>query len=308
MNALRKLWTPAPPVAWLIGAITVAHLTFGLVVAAVGGVAGKPALLVDFLRFPGALYLVGASVTGFWLSMRCWQQFSKTDLLRQAWLLIMLAAGANAVGSLCTQVVGAYTPLNPLMHTATGWPAPAIKLFGRLGLLVGGPFQLTLLACGLSFVLRAYRRSGLFPHLGRWIWLLAAALMLYTVHEAKLLQALLRTGQVSGGFQILGWPSDPLLIVLLFEAACILRPVLGTGWGLIAKCWGAFAAGIVLHALGDILLIAGSQGDVSGAVRMVGWYAWFLAAAAYALGPAYQLEAFRQVLQGSRDKNARRAA
>lgn len=308
MNALRKLWSPAPPAAWWIGAITAAHMALALAVALTAWLAGKPALLADFLRYPGALFLVGASGAAFWLSLRCWQQFSKTDLLRQAWLLIMLGAGSSLVGSLFTQVLGAYTKLNPLMYTATGWPAPAIKLFGRVGLLLNGPFQMTLLACGLSFVLRAYRRSGLFPHLARWIWLMAGALMLYTVHEAKLLQALLRTGKVSAGFQILGWPSDPLLIVLLFEAACILRPVLGTGWGLIARCWGAFAAGIMLRALGDILLMAAFQGNLPEPARTLGWVAWFLAAAAYALGPAYQWEAFRQILEGSRTADARRAA
>ena len=308
MNVLRKLWTPAPPVPWLIGAITIAHLALSLAVALVAWLTGKPALLAGFFRYPGALFLVSVSAAGFWLSLQCWQQFSKTDLLRQAWLLIMLAAGASLVGNLCSQVLGAYTPLNPLMHTATGWPAPAIRLFGRVGLLLSGAFQMALVACGLSFVLRAYRRSGLFPHMARWVWLLAGALTLYTVHEARMVQALLRTGKVTGGFQILGWPSDPLLIVLLFEAFCILRPVLGTGWGLIARCWGAFAAGIVLHALGDVLLTAAWQGDLPEAARTLGWYALFMAAAAYALGPAYQLEAFRRVLQGGRDANARRAA
>jgi len=308
MNRLRNLWTPTPPVPWLIGAITAAHLAFGLAVAMSAWLATKPVLLADFLQYPGALSLAAASAAGFWLSLRCWLQFSKNDLLRQAWLLIMLAAGADLVGSLCSRVLGAYTPLNPLMHTMTGWPSPAIKLLGRAGLLLRGPFQMALLACGLSFVLRAYRRSGLFPNLARWTWLLAGAWLLYTVHEAKLLQALLHTGKVSGGFQILGWPSDPLLIVLLFEAACILRPLLGTGWGLIARCWGAFAAGIALHALGDILLTAASQGSMSEPVRSIGWYAWFLAGAAYALGPAYQLEAFRRVLQSSRYVKPRRAA
>jgi hypothetical protein len=305
MNALRKLWTPAPALPWLIAAITAAHLAMALVMAIAAWLAGKSVLLADFLRYPGALFLVSASATGFWLSWRCWQQFSKSDLLRQAWLLIMWAAGAQLLGSICTQVLGAYTHLNPLMYTGTGWPAPAIRLFGRVGLLMNGPFQMTLLACGLSFVLRAYRRSGLFPHLARWVWLLAAVLVMYTVHEAKLLQTLLRSGKASGGFQVLGWPSDPLLIVLLFEALCILRPVLGTGWGLIAKCWGAFAAGIALHAMGDILLW---QGLLPEQARALGWFAWFLAGAAYALGPAYQLEAFRQVLHGGRDANARRAA
>jgi hypothetical protein len=305
MNALRKLWTHAPPVPWIVGAIAVAHLAVGLAVACVSWLARKPALMADFLRYPGALFLVSASGAGFWLSMRCWQQFSKADLLRQAWLLTMLAAGASVVGNAFSLILGAYTPLNPLMHTLTGWPAPAIKAFARVGLLLGGPFQMALLACGLSFVLRAYRRSGLFPHLARWIWLLGAVLMLYTVHEAKLLQALLRTGHVSGGFQMLGWPSDPLLIVLLFEAVCILRPVLGTGWGLIAKCWGAFAAGIALHALSDILI---SVGGLPEAAHTLAWFAWFLAGAAYVLGPAYQLEAFRRVLQGGRDASERRAA
>jgi hypothetical protein len=308
MNALRRLWTPAPPLTWLVAAITAAHVTIALVVAVVAWLTGKDVLLADFLRFPGALFQVSGSAVGFWLSWLCWRQFSKTDLLRQAWLLIMWAAGAQCAGALCTQVLGAYTHLNPLMYTSTGWPAPAIKLFGRMGLLMAGPFQMTLLACGLSFVLRAYRRSGLFPHLARWSWLLAALMVLYTVHEAKLVQMLLRTGKVNSGFQVLGWPSDPLLIVLLFEALCILRPVLGTGWGLIAKCWGAFAAGIALHAASDILLWATWQGSPSELARTLGWFASFLAIAAYALGPAYQLEAFRQVLQGRRDYDSRRAA
>ncbi len=308
MSTLRKLWTPAPPLPWLVAAITAAHLAIALVIAAASAPTGKGALFADFLRYPGALFLVGANAIGFWLSWRCWQQFSKSDLLRQAWLLITWAAGARWLGALLMQVLGAYTHLNPLMYTSTGRPAPAIALFGRVGLLMNGPFQMTLLACGLSFVLRAYRRSGLFPHLARWIWLLGAALVLYTVHEAKLVQALLETGHVRGGFQVLGWPSDPLLIVLLFEALCILRPVLGTGWGLIAKCWGAFAAGIALHAAGDILLWAAWEGSPPELAHTLGWFAWFLAGAAYTLGPAYQLEAFQRVLEGTRDANARRAA
>jgi hypothetical protein len=80
----------------------------------------------------------------------------------------------------------------------------------------------------------------------------------------------------------------------------------GTGWGLIARCWGAFAAGIALHAIGDIL--ASWQGNAPDSFNALGWFAWFLAGAAYALGPAYQLEAFRQVLEGSRAADARRAA
>jgi|SRR5579871_3044805 len=305
MNVPRKLWPEGSSIAWVAGAITIVHLAIGILLAIIGRLAGRPSMVTTFFLYPGALFLVSAGVAGFWLSLQCWRHFSKNDLLRQAWLLIMLAAGADLIGALFTQVLGAYSRLNPLMHTATGWPATAIKLFGRVGLLLGGPFQMALLACGLSFVLRAYRRSGLFPHMGRWVWLLAGALTVYTVHEAKLVQTLLRTGKVSGGFQVLGWPSDPLLIVLLFEAVCILRPVVGTGWGLIAKCWGAFAAGIVLHALGNILTTPGSLPENT---HMAGWYAMSLAAVAYVLGPAYQLEAFRRVLQDGRNANARRAA
>jgi hypothetical protein len=308
MSALRKFLTPAPPLPWRIGAVTGAHLSIGIVMAAVAWLAGRPTLLADFFRYPGAIFLVGANAAGLWLSWLCWRQFSRNDLLRQAWFLIMLAASARLLGSLCSQVLGAYTHLNPLMYTSTGWPAPAIRVFGRVGLLLGGPFQMTLLACGLSFVLRAYRRSGLFHHLARWTSLLAGVLILYTVHEARLLQGLLRTGQASAGFQLFGWPNDPLLIVLLFEAVCILRPVLGTGWGLIAKCWGAFAAGIALQAVGDILLWVPWQSSMSELSRTLGWCAWFVAGAAYALGPAYQLEAFRRVLQGGRDAKTRRAA
>jgi len=53
MNALKKLWTPAPPVPWLLGAITLAHLAFGIGVAVVAKAAGKPDLLANFYRYPG---------------------------------------------------------------------------------------------------------------------------------------------------------------------------------------------------------------------------------------------------------------
>jgi hypothetical protein len=95
-------------------------------------------------------------------------------------------------------------------------------------------------------------------------------------------------------YEMISWTSDPLLIVLLLEAICV-GLVLDMGWGLIARCWGAFVDAIVFTALGNVWIWATWTGLVPRPVDAIGWFIWFPAAAAFALGPAYQVEAFRRV-------------
>jgi len=70
------------------------------------------------------------------------------------------------------------------------------------------------------------------------------------------------------------------------------------GWGLIARCWFSFTAAIFLTSLGDIGLWAWSKGFLSHGFEAASWYVWFLASAAYALGPAYQLKAMLHATTG----------
>ena len=59
----------------------------------------------------------------------------------------------------------------------------------------------------------------------------------------------------------------------------------------------AFAAAIALTALGDIGIWATWNGYLPWPWSSMGWYVWFLASGAYALGPAYQVHAFRSIIR-----------
>ena len=70
------------------------------------------------------------------------------------------------------------------------------------------------------------------------------------------------------------------------------------GWGLIPRCWLAFTAAIFLTSLGDMGLWAVTEGYLPPALVALSWHIWFVAAACFALGPAYQLQAIVQATRG----------
>ncbi len=70
------------------------------------------------------------------------------------------------------------------------------------------------------------------------------------------------------------------------------------GWGLIPRCWLAFTAAIFLTSLGDMGLWAVTEGYLPPAPVALSWHIWFVAAACFALGPAYQLQAIVQATRG----------
>ncbi len=91
-------------------------------------------------------------------------------------------------------------------------------------------------------------------------------------------------------FEAASWPVDPLLWFLLAEALLLRRSAGEMGGGSVARCWKSLAAGVMLVALGDILLLAWRMGYVPWPYSAIEWYVWLPAGAAFALAPAYQLE------------------
>jgi TRAP-type mannitol/chloroaromatic compound transport system permease small subunit len=87
------------------------------------------------------------------------------------------------------------------------------------------------------------------------------------------------------------WLSDPLLSLLLIEAILVRRSVIRMGQGLVAKCWGMFVLAIVVTSAGDAAIWASSHNLLSESITALSWYIWFVAAAAFASAPAYQLAA-----------------
>jgi hypothetical protein len=303
-----KKFRALPSIPRLILAVTAFLLAMGLGAGIAWWRTGHAAIIRVFFQYPGAIFIVGASAAELWLCCYCWRQFSRGEIMRRAWFLIMLAAGAHFTGMVFSQFLGVDSYLNPIMYCDVPWVDTAAEHFRQIGILIGGPLQMALLACGLALVLRTYRRAGLLPRLSSSDWFLVTVLAIYTMREAWQVVYFVRAGSVVTVYEALSWPSDPLLIVLLFEAICIRRSVLGMGRGLIAKCWGAFAVGIAMTALGDIGLWATWNGYLSKPLAAASWYVWFLWSAAYALGPAYQVEAFRRVRQTAHQAAARRAA
>ncbi len=90
---------------------------------------------------------------------------------------------------------------------------------------------------------------------------------------------------------ITNWITDPLLCPLLFQAIFIRRAVTNMGGGLIGKCWGAFTAAIFITSVGEMELWATAYDYLPWPLSSLVWYVWFLASAAYVMGPAYQVEA-----------------
>lgn len=256
----------------------------GAVCVLASSLTGDEALIRAFFAGPGSVFLVACGALQLWLAARCWRRFSAGDLLRPAWLLITLSAGAQLAGVLLTHAMGA---------RSHGDAARLTTVLHDLGQFCN-PLYMGLLAAGLFAVLRTCRRQGMLGRLRALDWLLVSGVIAYTAN-------FLSTVASAQGFDsriILSWTSDPLLCVLLLEAILIRRSASTMGWGLISRCWLSFTAAIFLTSLGDFGLWAWSKGYLPPALVACSWFVWFLAAAAYALGPAYQLMAMLRAERG----------
>jgi hypothetical protein len=280
------------PICWSSGILlcTGVYLAMGLLALAAWGVSGNLAWVEDFFRIPGTLLLVWLASVECWLSMRAWRQFAPGEPLRRVWLLMAGASGCGLLGSLQVQVLSARSGLNPLLHV-DGWWSESIALSLRqAGQTLGGPIRFALLAAAVWWALKIYRRAGF---LGRLNWLnfiCLAAVGLYVGLEAFDLSAALRAGKRPGLAEMMNWPTDPLLWLLLAEAMLLLRSVDEMGPGMIGRTWKALSVAVFLTSLGDFSLWATNYGYLPWPWSSITWYIWLPAAAAFAMAPAYQLE------------------
>ena len=290
--------TPAS-IPQLVLFATLVQMALGIAALLSWQITGVIAIVVDFFHYEGAMFFVLAGAAEVCLSYFCWRQFSNGESLGMAWRWIVGASVAHFTGAVLSQILGIESYLNPLVyaHIAIGLRPILIESIRQIGLIFGGPIQMVLLARGLWLLLRVYRQAGLFFRLTRSDWFMIAVLTAYTVSEAWQVAGLLKAGKTFTVHEAILWASNSLLIVLLIEAICIRRSLLSMGWGLIARCWAAFAAAIAFTALGDIGIWATWNGYLPWPWNSMGWYVWFLASGAYALGPAYQVQAFRSIIR-----------
>lgn len=199
--------------------------------------------------------------------------------MNSAWALILLSFVCRFSGDLLT-------------HALSVNSNQELK---EIGQVIGGPGSMVLLVIGLLLVLRVYRRLGMLARLRTLDYALLVAVIAYTLRFTyDLLRMLVEAPAPVTALKAINWLSDPLLSLLLFEAIFIRRSVIQMGLGLISRCWGAFTAGIFFTSVGDMGIWAVAQGYLQWPQSSITWYVWFLASAAYALGPAYQAKAMSQ--------------
>jgi hypothetical protein len=292
----RNPSSPWPAAEWaracvrFIQVFTATYLAAGLVALVAWRITGNVSWVEYYFRVPGAFVLVFLAAASLVLCRRVQREFSPAQPMYRAWRLIVISTVCDLTGALFTQFLSVPMALNPLAHTS--WWSPALAAWLRqFGQSAGGSLRFAFLAAGLFQALRVYRKSGFLAGLTVPDWALLAAAGAYIVREATDLIYALRLGKHPAPAEVLGWPTDPLLWILLAESILLYRSVHQMGPGWIGRCWQAFSLGISFIVLGDVAIWATAYGFLPWPWSSIGWYLWLPAAAAFALAPAYQLDA-----------------
>jgi hypothetical protein len=266
------------------------YLAIGLISFAAWQVTGNAGWVNDYFRTPGALLFVFLSAVQFWFSRRALDHFSAGEPMRMAWICITASAGFDLAGAILVQILAQDSALNPF-RLAEWWSRQTGDELRRVGLMMGGTCRFAMLALGLWFALRAYRRSGLLGRLKLLNWLGLSAMGVYVVEELVEINGILHKGAPVPFNVMVGWPVDPFLWLLLAQAMLLYRSAQQMGPGWITRCWNAMALGVFFVLLGDVMQWAGVWGYLSWPWAGLQWYLWPVAGAAFALAPMYQLEA-----------------
>lgn len=274
-------------IVWLVAAM---QLAFGLAALALWAFRVNAGFFTSSFPLQSSVFLLIYAVLGYLLSLACWGQFESGEPLRWTWLLIASGSGCRVIGLVVSNFVSGFA-------TGSIWPDPAsgarrAAALREMGSSFGGPLNMVLLAAGLLVVVCLYRKVGLLRRLtgSDWIPLSLVGLFLGSqLVEFARWNATLR--EPATILKWISWIMDPLLGLLLLEALLLRRAIVNSGGGLIARCWRAYAAAIFLTSVGNAGTWAVNSGLLPWRYQYFNSLIWFLAAIAFALGPAHQIEA-----------------
>lgn len=292
-------WRAQPATVRWIATLTALHLGAGAVAVAVWVATGSLFWILSYLRYAGAAFVVGLALAEAVLSVRAFLGFSRGDALRPAWLLISIAASARLAGFVLAEIFSAGPGLTSPRFIAQPAPWLPLSTTHRAGLALAGPVALLLLSPALALVGRAYDRHGLSGELRVMDWLALGVASFLMVNDTwdGIRWTLAREAPLDL-YRALGFVVDPLLLVLLFQALTLRRAAQTMAGGLIGRCWSAYSAAVFLTVLGCLGQWAVNYGYLPRPVAVPTWFVWFLVSAAFAMGPAYQLEALDRVRRG----------
>jgi hypothetical protein len=299
MRIIDNFKTTRTPIVHSILWLTAAHMAVCALIFAQWRATDSDLFIEMFFNYQGSLFFVLCAAAETWLAWCALQQFSQGEPLKNAWLLIALASGYRLIGYIFSKILIGDTYLNPIYWLFGSQDQSFYSMLKNFGLFISGPLNMIVLAWGLFLMLRALRRLGFLFRLRTLDYLLISAVAAFTIRQIYEIIVWIQTPHATYDMaKALMWSSDPLLSILILEAIIIRRSAVETGYGLLAKSWTAFAVGIFLTSLGDIGLWATTNHYyIPWPYSSFTWCIWFLASAAYALGPAYQVEAYRRAFR-----------
>jgi hypothetical protein len=277
-----------PRLVRLIWVLLALQLTLGMIAYGHFLVTGQYAVLGWYFSVLGSIFFLVMTAIECCLAVICRSWFDSDEPMRLAWGMIAFAALARLAGLLLRVVYDGHLPWG-YWHRLSQPPGGLFVNLNQLGLVVGGPLSMAFLALGLGRVLGIQRRFHLLGSLTRGDQALLALVLVFSASQLFINLPLLGHHPSLGTMML--WLSDPLLFLLLIEAILVRRSVIRMGQGLVAKCWGMFVLAILVTSAGDAAIWADSHNLLSESMTALSWYIWFIAAAAFASAPAYQLAA-----------------
>jgi len=278
---------------WILFAL---HLALGMIAYTHFLVTGRYVVLGWYFSTLGTLFFLVMTVTECTLAVMCRSWFDPDEPMRLAWSMIACAALARLAGVLLRTVSDNHLPWG-YWHQFNLLSGGLFTNLSQVGLVVGGPLSMAFLAIGLGRVLGIQRKFHLLASLTRVDKVLLVLVVAFSVSQLSINLPLFGNHPSLG--TMLLWLSDPLLSLLLIEAILVRRSVIRMGQGLVAKCWGMFVLAIIVTSAGDAAIWADSHNLLSESMTALSWYIWFVAAAAFASAPAYQLAAISLTRESS---------
>ncbi|MFN8009078.1 MAG: hypothetical protein U0V70_19035 [Terriglobia bacterium] len=288
MNNPRRTTPIAKIILWITGL----HVSIGILVCGFWWITGNEGWSRYYFDYQSPIFFISFAVLEVYFCLAAISQFSVGEPMRKAWCFIALAALLRLIGLSIAHLLSIRSFLNPAFVLAESWNNSKAMGLQQMGLAISGPIHMAVLACGLYVVLKISRRFKMLVQLESTDYLLLGIVGLFTGWRAyEIVGSLPHLESPITVQTFLLWVADPLLSILLIEAILIRRCVLNLGWDYIAKCWGAFTLAIFITSLGNISIWASTKHLLIWPTSLITWFIWFLASAAYVMGPAYQVEA-----------------
>jgi hypothetical protein len=272
------------------------NLLVQLFVLRLWNAAGQAFSMQGSITGTSALPVAGMAAVTLWLCLVVLRSFPAGAPLRSAWLLMTLAAGANAVAGVLGQLLGTNWLLNPLVWMGHATPA-LTEPAHRFALITGGPLRLALLAVALLAVLRMLRKFGFWAQPSAADHAIFAIFCSFTLCRFCVAGAASVAGTPIGFEEWASLAGLPVLCVLFLEAMLLRQAVGRMGHGPVARVWMVLVWGILLTGAGEAVQWAAPYCSRSLMLPELLALIQLPMAAAFALVPACQVAAQRRAFK-----------